>query len=246
MSQTTESCRIDGRPAVPARLQPTGAYFSAPPVLDQTTTHDPIPAGATYDVHGAMGPAGSRLDVRHRTGYGGRVAATATHAWARARLCLVAVWTRRHPQAAMSDRPEREAATCTARGWPAPARHTHIHMHGTGSPGKIRFAARRERTDRVANRAHSFRFPWSLGTYNVCLLPRSCLQQSYESAVSCRAGKESRKHSKSAVCTRGVSYLDFSMEWNGMIQHASRIKLSARKEMRTERLDSGGGVGVGS
>lgn len=71
MSQTTESCRIDGRPAVPARLQPTGAYFSAPPVLDQTTTHDPIPAGATYDVHGARGPAGSRLDV------GGTVRATA-------------------------------------------------------------------------------------------------------------------------------------------------------------------------
>lgn len=213
MSQTTESCRIDGRPAVPARLQPTGAYFSAPPVLDQTTTHDPIPAGATYDVHGAMGPAGSRLDVRHRTGYGGRVTATATHAWARARLCLVAVWTRRHPQAAMSDRPEREAATCTARGWPAPARHTHIHMHGTGSPGKIRFAARRERTDRVANRAHSFRFPWSLGTYNVCFCaPASSSPMNLPCHV---VPVKSLENTATLPCVYGGYRISIS-QWNGM------------------------------
>lgn len=176
--------------------------------VDQPNTLT-IPAGATYYVHGARGPAGSRLDVG--APYGLRRPGRGD---GDPRLCLVAVWTRRHPQAAMSDRPDREAATCTARGWPAPARHTHIHMHGTGSPGKIRFATRRERTDRVANRAHSFRFPWSLGTYNVCFRARA---SSSPTNLPCHVvpGK-SLENTASLPCVYGRYHLDFSMEWNGM------------------------------
>lgn len=211
--------------------------------LHQTTTHDPIPAGATYDVHGARGPAGSRLDV------GGTVRATAAGSRrrrptpGRAPAC---VWwpcgrddTLRLPCLPARRGRRRRAPRVDGRHRHATPTSICTVQDPRGRSGSP--PAAKEPT--VSPTVH---IPFdSLGlwvhTTSVCFrAPAS----SSPTNLPCHVvpGK-SLENTASLPCVHGgVSYLDFSMEWNGMIQHASRIKLSARKEMRT----SGGGVGVGS
>lgn len=183
--------------------------------LHQTTTHDPIPAGATYDVHGAMGPAGSRLDVGAPYGLrrlgrgdgdprlgarppvsGGRVDETTPSG------CHVC--------------PPGEGGGDVHRAWMAGTGTPHPHPYARYRiPGEDP-VRRPPRKNRPRRQPCTFLSIPLVSGYIQRLLPRSCLQQSYESAVSCRARKESRKHSKSAVCTRGgiVSRFLNGMEWN--------------------------------